>query len=113
MLTKVLLAVEDRKLQSSMAEHLKNRNVIEKTVKSTSKLWEMLQFEPADILIIERNLITEPLNENIASIKKFPESPHIIIMTDKEDPEERANLIALGCEAIIYKNVPFSAKEKL
>ncbi len=108
MLTKVLLAISDKNLQAQIAGHLKSRNVIEKTVKSDSKLWEFMQYEPTDILILERKLISEPINENIKNIKKFPESPHIVVLTRKEDPEERADLIAMGCEAVLYSDVPFS-----
>ena len=43
--------------------------------------------------------------DTIKLLQQLPDSPGIVVMSAKEDPEERAQFLAAGCEAVLYSGL--------
>ena len=102
MLIRVLLAIDKPKLQKYLKTLLLQQDVMVDTMSRKTRLLERISRESCDLLIISKSLITNPVFDTLNLIQQLPDSPGIVVMSDKEDPEDRAQLLAAGCDAILY-----------
>ena len=105
MLSRILLVIDDPPFRRRLRTLLKGENVIVEVVKGRHRLWERLSRESSDLIIVSRDLIPEPAEDTIHLLKSSPDSPEVIITVAREEPEERARLIAAGCEAVLFDQV--------
>jgi len=70
---------------------------------------ESLHRSDVDLLLASRSRIDEPPADLIRALKELPERPELLVLVDREDPEERARLLAAGCLAVIYTQLPDDA----
>jgi two-component system response regulator AtoC len=59
-----------------------------------------------DCIVIDRSLLPEPISRNIAHLRQLPDLPAVIVLSEKEYPDERARLLAAGCEAVLNSTLP-------
>jgi DNA-binding NtrC family response regulator len=50
---------------------------------------------------MSRELVPEPVSRHVRELCAAPESPSVIVLTRREDPEERARLLASGAEEVL------------
>jgi DNA-binding NtrC family response regulator len=72
-------------------------------------LLESLRRSDVDLLLASRSRLEEPAAELIRSLKELPERPEVLVLVDREDPEERARLLAAGCMAVVFTRLPDEA----
>jgi DNA-binding NtrC family response regulator len=68
-------------------------------------LWAKLAREEYDLVIAAYGDLPAPAENTISTIRALPDAPEIIVLTEKDDPEERAALIAAGAIGVIYRHV--------
>lgn len=105
MLIRVLLAIDKPRLQKDLRALLSQKDVIIDTVGKKSHLLECISRENCDLIIISRSFIPKPVFNTITLIQQLPDSPGIVIISAREDPEERAQFLAAGCDAVIYSGL--------
>lgn len=106
MLLRTTIAVEPYKLSTRIKRLLKQENVLIDIMKSGDLNLSRLANESTDILIISRVTITEPAPTFIRDIINLPEAPAIVVISDMENPNDRAALLAAGCEAVLFADLP-------
>ncbi len=102
MLIHVLLAVDKPKLQKSLQTLFSQQDVIIDTISRKTHLLNCISRENCDLLIISKSLIPKPVFDTINLIQQLPDSPGIVVISEKEDPEERAKFLAAGCDAVLF-----------
>jgi DNA-binding NtrC family response regulator len=105
MLMRVLFAVEPDSLARKLRRALAGGDALLETVKPTPDLWVTVSSEPADVLIVSRSSIPSPVTETIRMLRESPESTQVIVIAAEEHPEERARLLAAGCEAVVPESI--------
>ncbi len=102
MLIHVLLAVDKPKLQKNLQTLFSQQDVIIDTISKKNHLLNRISRENCDLLIISKSLIPKPVFDTINLIQQLPDSPGIVVISEKEDPEERAKFLAAGCDAVLF-----------
>ena len=105
MLIRVILSIDKLKLQRKLHQLISKHDVIVDIVREKKLSLERISRENSDLIIISQSLIPEPVLDTINLLRQLPDSPGIVIISDKEDPEERAKLLASGCNAVIHSGL--------
>ena len=102
MLIRVLLAVDKPKLQKNLQTLFSQQDVIVDTINRKAQLLKRISRENCDLVIISQSLIPNPVFDTINLLQQLPDSPGIVVISEKEDSEERAKYLAAGCDAVLF-----------
>jgi DNA-binding NtrC family response regulator len=102
MIARVLLALDSAGFQKSLARHLSQPEVIIETPPNRAAVWSRLSRETCDLAVISTSLVPRPHQASIRALRELPEAPGIVLLSDNNDPEERASLLAAGCEEVLH-----------
>ncbi len=101
MLGHVLLALSDARLRARIRRTLSQADMLVENVENRDELWSQLAKSSADMLVVSRALVPEPVAETIASLRGLPDSPEIVVLDKKGKPEDRAHLLAAGAFTVL------------
>ncbi|HEX4954291.1 MAG TPA: sigma-54 dependent transcriptional regulator [Thermoanaerobaculia bacterium] len=101
MLIRILLVIEEPGLYRRVSRLIAQPNVLVFAAASAERLWEGLARESADLVVVERSALTDPPGELISALRKLPDRAELIVLQQREDPEDRAALLAAGCFAVL------------
>jgi DNA-binding NtrC family response regulator len=68
-------------------------------------LWQRLSSEDVDLVLLSPSRFTGPPARQVASVRQLPDSPEVIVVMADEDAEQRSELLAAGCLAVLYDAV--------
>jgi DNA-binding NtrC family response regulator len=102
MLIRITLAVSDTALRQQLSTQLARPDVLVEVPRAHRDLWERIAREPADVVIISRSLLPNPLHDKMEQLQNHPDSPAVVVLADTADPEEHAGLLAAGCDAVLF-----------
>ena len=102
MLTRVIVAIDKKKLERHVHSLISQHDVMVETVSKKSHLLERVSRESSDLIIISQSLIPEPVFDTINLFQQLPDAPGVIIISERKDPEEQAQFIAAGCDAVVH-----------
>jgi DNA-binding NtrC family response regulator len=103
---RVVLSLNNTQVQKRLCELITQSDVIVEPIRGKSLFWKHISRESGDLIILSRSFLEGAAPQRIKLLRELPESPWIIIMSDREDPEESATLLAAGCEAVLHENLP-------
>ena len=66
-----------------------------------SRLWDHLNRGDVDLVFMSQAGLSRTPAAVVATIRKLPEQPEVVALTDHEDGERRAELLAAGCLAVL------------
>jgi len=112
MLLRILIAVGPKRIQNRLCKDKVFSDTIMETLAVTDHLWEELGSKNADLAIIDRAFIPEPAGQSIQFIRHLPEAPEMVVFSDQENAEDRAGLLAAGCEAVLNTQLPWSSLQE-
>ncbi len=101
MLIRVLLAVQPARDRKRLARLLERQGVALLEAPARGGFWDALNREDVDLLVVSRSMLPEPPAARIARIRELPERPQVIVVDDRDDPRERAELTAAGALAVL------------
>ena len=101
MLVRVLLAVSSPVNLRRVRPLLGGPGVLLSTLAKEVALWEGAAGESFDLLLVERAALPEPAAESLRVIRDLPAAPDVIVLSVGEDAEDRAQLLAAGCVAVL------------
>lgn len=113
MLTRIILAVDKQKLQRHLHALISQHDVMVETISRKAHLLERISRESSDLIIISQSLIPKPVFDTINLFQQLPDAPGVIIISDREDPEEQAQFIAAGCDAVLYAGLSDARLQKV
>ncbi|MBN1295136.1 sigma-54-dependent Fis family transcriptional regulator [bacterium] len=116
MLTRIVVAVESRGLQERLRGLLLAMDTLVTSVPvgvSAVELVKRIVRETADLIIVSRSVLTQPLPVSIGVFRDHHDKPDIVVLRDDEDAHERARLLALGVTAVVYTGVSDDALQQL
>jgi|CXWL01.1.fsa_nt_gi DNA-binding NtrC family response regulator len=105
MLIRALLAVESTALRERIERLMSHTGVVVDSVPSGDHLLERLAKESCDLVVLSRSAVAEPAGRMLPAIHALADRPEVIVLIDREDPEDRATLQAAGSFAVVYSGL--------
>jgi len=99
---RILLVADPPRLRRRLKKILDELESVVDTARGKPRLWERLAREPADLVIVSSSVAPQPLENTVRLVAEAPEAPGVVVVTDRDEPEERARLLAAGCAAVLY-----------
>jgi len=106
MLSRVILAMNDAELRRRIRRMLPKEDVLVETVRGRNHLWERAARKSGDVIVATKSAIPTPIVNSIALFQDLPESPAVVVICQNEDTEEHAELLAAGCDMVLYAGLP-------
>jgi two-component system response regulator AtoC len=104
MLLRALIATRRPFLRRKLGRSIAAQESVVTEVTNRRELRRALRQSPYDIVLLERNLLSNG-TALIDFVRSMPESPEVIVLSEVEDSEERAALMASGCLAVIHEGL--------
>jgi len=104
-IAQILLALDQPTLQTQLKQRLAKPDVLVRVPRARRNLWNRLARETCDMVILSKTLVPRQAVEAIASLGELPDAPALVVFTSKNDPEERAALLAAGAEEVLYSGL--------
>jgi len=101
MLVRALLIVDDPKLERRLDRIFEPLETAVATAPHKAVLWDRVKAFPADLVVIGRSSLPDPIEDTIETIQTLPERPEVIVISGNEQAEERARLLIAGCTAVL------------
>ncbi|UCF32753.1 MAG: sigma-54-dependent Fis family transcriptional regulator [Phycisphaerales bacterium] len=106
MLVRVLLLTNSPRLRHRLSRLLDDLDITLTHTGGRKVFWDRVTQEPADLVIVSRSCLPDPIEETVAVIRGLPDRPDLLVVWDEEDPEERARLLIAGCFAVLFEGLP-------
>jgi two-component system, NtrC family, response regulator AtoC len=105
MLTRLILAVENRELQVSLEQSLAPSEIQIDCHGHMKNPWLNVVQSCGDIIVISESLIPRPVESSISQLNSLPEAPTTVVIHDFDSSEEHARLMAAGADVVLYSRV--------
>ncbi|MDF1662133.1 MAG: sigma-54 dependent transcriptional regulator [Planctomycetota bacterium] len=105
MIIRIILATKTPNLQGRIKTLLPREGLAIQAVRGKAQLWEKVSGESYDLLIVSESLLPDPPIDLIRIVRDLPDSPEVLILSNNDDEEQRAKLLAAGCYAVINTNL--------
>ncbi len=106
MLLQVTLAIADEDTRKRLRRLLRDTDAAVSVIKGTKDLWRRAAARPTDVLLIDGPGVDEALGGSPEVAGGAAGSPAVVAVTSSESPAEHAELIAAGCEAVLFSHLP-------
>lgn len=104
----ILVIDDDLRLRNLLAKYLKENGFMTSSVESSEDADKLLHFMHFDLLVLDIMLPGQSGLEFISSFRKWSDTP-VLLLTAKEDPEDRIQGLELGADDYLSK--PFEPRE--
>jgi len=101
MLQHIAIAVDGPELRAKLTRLLVRKDTVVEPLQQPNVFWKGIAGRSFDVLIVGRELIGEQALGGVRILRESPDAPALIVLSDREDDEDRMGLIAAGCEAVL------------
>jgi DNA-binding NtrC family response regulator len=101
LLVRAMLAIDSPEELKRVKALMGGPGVLLSTLEQRASLWESAAGASFDLLVAKRSALPEPVAETSRAIRNLPASPDVIVLSSGEDAEDRAQLYAAGCVAVL------------
>jgi DNA-binding NtrC family response regulator len=105
MLIRLGLAVNDKILQTYLAQKLSDYDIRVEVFKPPKTAWQKVRRSGCDVIVISESLVLHPMDSGIAILNELPENPLTVIIHESDSPEEHAQLAAAGADVVLYAGI--------
>lgn len=106
MLTRLIFAVKDGKLQNLLEEKFSIAADVQlESFGHKKSPWQKVVQSCGDIIVISDALIPQPLESGISMLNNLPENPTTVILHDVDSAEKQAQLVAAGADVVLYSGI--------
>jgi DNA-binding NtrC family response regulator len=105
MLVRILIIVDDPDLERRLDRVFEPLEAAVATAPHKAVLWDRVKAFPADLVVIGRSSMHEPIESTVETIQALPERPEVIVISESENAKERARLLIAGCTAVLNSSL--------
>lgn len=107
MLLRLLFMADSELLRTRLSAIVETMDDVESAEAQVhGNFWDQVGEVPADLIVVSRSLLAEPVADTVASIRALSDVPDVVVLWETENPIERAKLLSAGCNAILQENLP-------
>ena len=104
----IIIVVDDTSLQKKLKASLSGPDTFIETAKDHKGFLAKLGRKVYDLAIISQNLLPKDAIERIQKLKSSVDAPFIVILTEQDNEQERAQFISAGCDAVLSLELSIS-----
>ena len=101
MLLHIAIAIDESELKAKLTKLLARKDTLVQSLQQPKAFWKDIAGRAFDVLIVDREFIGEQALREIRVLRESPDAPTMIVLSDREDDEDRMELIAAGCETVL------------
>ncbi|HIJ55854.1 MAG TPA: sigma-54-dependent Fis family transcriptional regulator [Deltaproteobacteria bacterium] len=101
MLIRLVLAINDEKLETYLDRKLSPFDVRVERYGHLGDAWEQVLRSCGDVIVISEDLIQRPTDSGISFLNHLPENPTTVILHDSDSSEKTARLTAAGADVVL------------
>lgn len=105
MLIKLVLAVQDKRLQKYLEQNFSLADIRVESCGHLASPWQKVMRSCGDIVVISESIIPRPSESGIAMLNDLPENPTTVVLHDGDSSEEHAQLVAAGADVVLFSGV--------
>ena len=106
MLLRALLDVEPARLQQRLEALLEQCGVLITGGASRHRdLWQRLSSEDVDLVLLVPSRLPGSPASLVASVRQLPDAPEVIVVVGDDHAEQRSEMLAAGCLAVLHDGV--------
>ena len=102
MLLRVLLSIADRRTRERLHGLLRKTDTIVEVLRDRKDLWQRAVAAHADVLLVDQKHAAGPMDPVEEAAADVLDLPAIVAVSGRDSPAEQAELIASGCDAVLY-----------
>ncbi len=106
MLIRILMAMEPAKLRKRIGRLIEDPHTLVQSYSGKTDIWDELARHSCDLVIVNDAAAHGSVDVLAREIRKLPDQPEVVVISNQENPEERATLLAAGCYAVIFEGLP-------
>lgn len=100
-LVRILIVVDDNELERRLDRISEPLETAVATAPHNGVLWDRVTAFPADLVVIGRSSLSDPIDATIETIRALPDRPEVIVVDTEDQAGERAGLLIAGCTAVL------------
>ena len=109
MIVRVLMLMAPSSLKSELQEALAQDDAVIEALPPRRGSWQRLSKEVSDLVVVDLDAIPPPFLESIGLLSEVPDTPALVVITRSDDLEQRAQLLAAGCDVVLEQDTPSDA----
>jgi len=98
---RALLIVDNAELERRLDRIFEPLETAVATAPQKAVLWDRVKAFPADLIVIGRASLPNPIEATVETIQALPERPEVIVVSNEENAAERARLLIAGRTAVL------------
>jgi DNA-binding NtrC family response regulator len=98
---RAIIAVENQALQGNLCRFLAKSDTIVETIKDQKHFWRKVFRKTCDLIVVSRHFVISHAAREMHKLKDLPDAPVIVILSDGESKEEKAQFITEGFDAVL------------
>jgi DNA-binding NtrC family response regulator len=102
MLVQLLVVSSDAGRRRRLEHILGGLPNVRAVIETPNRLWDHLNRGDVDLVLADRATLSETPATVVSSVRQLPEQPEVVALTEREDGELRAALLAAGCLAVLH-----------
>jgi len=106
MILRVCLAADPPGFSTRLRRILEGRELALSVQRGSHGLRERLVRDDFDVVVVSRSLLEPQAASAVTLIRELPDPPEVIVLSDVEDAEGRAALLAAGAIAVVNPGLP-------
>jgi DNA-binding NtrC family response regulator len=107
MFLRTLIAAEPGEAPRRVSRGLDDVGAISRSVDSIEALRQRMAMEPFDLVVLDHGWDTAAVGPTlIRELRELPEAPEVIVLLEEEEEEQRAELLAAGAYAVLFRDLP-------
>ena len=106
MILKIVFYTDNSERNAHLSEHLEAVGFEVSVLDPQKRPWNRFLTQNFDLVVVGQSVLPGAVPGAIEDLRRHPDSPGIIVLTETEDAAERANFLAAGCEAVLNAGLP-------
>ncbi|MCB9555911.1 MAG: sigma-54-dependent Fis family transcriptional regulator [Deltaproteobacteria bacterium] len=109
MLIRLVIAVEEKSLGTDLRRALAHTGTIVEVLNGEDSTWERITRRTCDVLVVSRGRLPSPPEEIVTNYLERPDAATLVVLGPSFDEEERAALLAAGCQTVLESSIGSAA----
>ena len=105
MLSRIVVAMGERSLADKVKQALSGKDAIVDVISGKRRIWGRLTRKSADLFVLGRDVIPKPEVDQVRLLCSLPDSPMVMVLSDRASPEDESDLLAAGSQAVLHSGL--------
>lgn len=101
MLMRVVIVADELTLEKKLSKLLTKSDSVVEVISGQGQFLKKVSRKTCDLIVVSGSLVADDPFKKVSTLRQLSDTPSIVILSEEENEEERAQLIAAGCETVL------------